>query len=532
MELLSRIATVWRQERDTLVNRGDEIASLFNQPDDQGEAAEIGEVLENGIDQLSEMYESRYGGFSHAPKFPMPHYLLFLLADWKANERKESLDMVRETLAHMYRGGDYDHAGGGFARYSTDERWLVPHFEKMLYDNALLINAYANAYAATGEALLRFVTEQTADYLIRDMQTALGGYASAEDADSEGVEGKFYVWEYDELKEMLSADELSLLESRYGVKPRGNFEGKTILNRIGVDGFADEADEAVLSKLYAQRESRIHPFKDTKISAAWNGLAIEGMAAAGMKLGRTEYIESARKAADFILGSMMNESGLICGTYMNGPGGPAFLADYANMACALTTLYIATRQTEYIHNAKILARRMLKLFRDKNGFAMTTADSEALFMLPRDDYDGAIPSGSSSAVKALVNLYHVTGDSFWQEEADSVISNMLPTAAASPPSHVVLLTALLQRDMPHRQIVISAPAGSEDAASAYQTLISRYDPFTTVIWHDRSAEMDKEFSHLSEYKTDAPFAGYVCQNFACQQPVYSVNELMDLAEQY
>jgi uncharacterized protein YyaL (SSP411 family) len=331
---------------------------------------------------------------------------------------------------------------------------------------------------------------------------------------------------------MLSADELSLLESRYGVKPRGNFEGKTILNRIGVDGFADEADEAVLSKLYAQRENRIHPFKDTKISAAWNGLAIEGMAAAGMKLGRTEYIESARKAADFILSSMMNESGLVCGTYMNGPGGPAFLADYANMACALTTLYIATRQTEYIHNAKMLARRMLKLFRDKNGFAMTTADSEALFMLPRDDYDGAIPSGSSSAVKALVNLYHVTGEPYWQEEADSAISNMLPTAAASPPSHVVLLTALLQRDMPHRQIVISAPAESEDAANAYQTLISRYDPFTTVIWHDRSAEMDKEFPHLSEYKTDAPFAGYVCQNFACQQPVYSVNELMDLAEQY
>jgi uncharacterized protein YyaL (SSP411 family) len=206
-------------------------------------------VLEDGFTTLRDSFESRYGGFSHAPKFPMPHYLLFLLEDSIANERKESLDMVKNTLTHMYRGGIFDHASGGFARYSTDERWLVPHFEKMLYDNALLLNTYANAYAETGDELLRFVAEKTAAYLMRDMQTIKGAYASAEDADSEGVEGKFYVWEYDELKDMLYKDELALLESRYGLKPRGNFEGKTILNRIGVEGFADDADEAVLNKL-------------------------------------------------------------------------------------------------------------------------------------------------------------------------------------------------------------------------------------------------------------------------------------------
>jgi len=531
VELLSRIATLWKQERETLTARGDEIASLFNQPEETSEAAEMHVVLEDGFTILRDSFESRYGGFSHAPKFPMPHYLLFLLADWKANERKQSLDMVKSTLTHMYRGGIFDHAGGGFARYSTDERWLVPHFEKMLYDNALLLNAYANTYAATGETLFRFVAEKTAVYLMRDMQTAQGAYASAEDADSEGVEGKFYVWEYDELKDMLSKNELALLESHYGLKPKGNFEGKTILNRIGQEGFADEADEAVLYKLYAHREERIHPFKDTKISAAWNGLAIEAMATAGMKLGRAEYIKSAQKAADSIIINMMNETGLICGTYMNGPGGPAFLADYANMASALTTLYVASRKTEYIEKAKILASRMLKLFRDQNGFAMTTADSESLFMLPRDDYDGAIPSGSASAVTALVKLYHVTGDTLWQEEADSAITAMMPMTTASPPSHVYLLTAMMRRDEPHRQIVISAPADSEDAAYAFKTLISRYDPFTTVIWYDRKTEADNALPHYAQYKTDAPFAGYVCQNFACQQPIYSVKVLLDAADE-
>ena len=529
VELLARIGVAWKQERETLVNRGEEIVALFNQPEGRGESAEINEVLENGASILSDMFESRFGGFSHAPKFPMPHYLLFLLEDFKANESRQSLDMVKETLVHMYRGGIYDHAGGGFSRYSTDDKWLVPHFEKMLYDNALLLNAYAKTYAATGEALFRFVAEKTAAYLMRDMQTSQGAYASAEDADSEGVEGKFYVWDYDELKNMLSGDELVLLESRYGVKPKGNFEGKTILNRIGVEGFSDEADEAVLGKLYIQRKKRIAPFKDTKISAAWNGLAIEAMATAGMMLGRAEYVESAQQAADFIIKTMMNETGLTCGTYMDSPGGPAFLADYANMANALTTLYIATRKTEYIHKAKSLASQMIKLFRDNNGFAMTTADSETLFMLPRDDYDGAIPSGSASAVMALVNLYHVTGEVIWQQEADRAIADMLPMAAASPPSHMYLLSAMMRQDVPHRQIVISAPAENDDAAYAYQTLLRRHDPFTTVIWYDGSEEMDDAFPHFAQYKTDAPFAGYVCQNFTCQQPVYSVKELLDSA---
>ena len=527
IDLLSRLATLWKQERDTLAARAEDIVTHFNETDEYGESAEAITVLKDGAAALQQMFVNRFGGFSHAPKFPMPHYLIFLLAEWKTNQRQMLRDIVAYTLTHMARGGLFDHAGGGFARYSTDEKWLVPHFEKMLYDNALLLQAYAQGFAVTGDPAFKHAAEKTAAYLMRDMQMEHGGYASAEDADSEGEEGKFYVWDYDELQTVLTKDEMALLESHYGVTPKGNFEGNTILNRIGIKGHADEADEAVLGKLFALREKRIHPFKDTKISAAWNGLAIQGMAEAGLLLGRNDYITSAQRAADFVLTYMTNNAGFTCGTYMNGPGGPAFLADYANMANALLALFKATRKPEHLEKTKALVTQLLALFRDDSGFSMTPPNAEALFMRPRDDHDGATPSGSSSAVLALVSLAHITGEPEWQDAADSAITDLLRMAAASPPSHTYFLYALLLHTAPHRQIVIAAAADNADAAHAYAALTARYDPFTTVIRYDGGEQTDRVLPHYTQYKTDAPFAAYVCENFACKQPVYSVDELLN-----
>ncbi len=525
VELLTRIAELWQQERETLAAHGEEIAAHFNETDERAETAETGMVLKDGVAALQQMFENRFGGFSRAPKFPMPHYLLFLLVEWKTNRRNMLLDIAAYTLTHMARGGLFDHAGGGFARYSTDEKWLVPHFEKMLYDNALLLQAYAQGYAVTGEQAYAYAAQKTATYLMRDMQMAHGGYASAEDADSEGEEGKFYVWSYAELQNVLTTDELALLEAHYGVTPEGNFEGSTILSRIGVKEYADEADEAVLNKLFELREKRIHPFKDTKISAAWNGLAVQGMAEAGLLLGRADYIESAQRAADFVLARMTDASGFICGTFMNGPGGPAFLADYANIANALIALFKASRKLEYIEKAKTLASQMLALFRDDAGFSMTPPDAEELFMRPRDDYDGATPSGSSAAVLALVSLAHITGEPEWQDAADSAMDDMVRIAAASPPSHAYFLYALRVHTTPHRQIVIAAASDNADAARVYAALTAQYDPFTTVIWYHE--QMDQMLPHYAQYKTDAPFAAYVCENFACRQPVFFADELMN-----
>lgn len=527
VELLEKISQLWRTQRSELIEHGEKVAGHMSLSRDQAGAADSGKALENGFLSLEAMFDGQHGGFSYIPKFPMPHYMLFLLRDYKLNRRTRSLNMVKKTLEDMYRGGIFDHIGGGFSRYSTDEKWLVPHFEKMLYDNALLLKAYAEGYAVTGDEMLRYVANKTAAYLIRDMQSPTGGFYSAEDADSEGEEGLFYIWQYDELKETVSKEELSLLESRYGLKKEGNFEGRTILNRLNIQGFADKTDEEVLGKLYSIRKKRVPPFKDTKISAAWNGLAIEAMANAGMLLNMPEYIICAKKAADFVLENLTDEEGtIICGTYLDGAAGPAFLADYANMINALTALFAAQRNSYYIKQALLLARKMRSLFEDEHGFFMTEQDE--LFVRPRDEYDGAVPSGSSCAVMALVSLWQLTGDEQWRKAADKAIASMLPQAAKSAAAQIHFLSALMLRTAPHRQIIIAAKEANSEALAAYNALIKRFEPFTTVIWYDTNKDIEKLMPHLANYKKEAPFAGYICENFMCKQPVYSAVELLNM----
>ncbi|MFA5676172.1 MAG: thioredoxin domain-containing protein [Christensenellales bacterium] len=527
VELLENISLLWNTHRKELIEQGEKVAGHMSVSKEKTGSADTGKALENGFLSLEALFDSERGGFSYIPKFPMPHYLLFLLRDHKLYGRTRSLNMVKKSLEYMYRGGIFDHVGGGFSRYSTDEKWLVPHFEKMLYDNALLLKAYAKGFAATGNEMFRHVADKTAAYLIRDMQSPEGGFYSAEDADSEGGEGLFYIWQYDELKEAVNKNELSLLEDRYGLNKKGNFEGGTILNRTETQGFADRADEEVLAKLYLHRKNRVPPFKDTKISAAWNGLAIEAMVNAGMFLNVTEYIICANKAADFVLDKMTDKKGTVsCGTYIDGAAGPAFLADYANMINALAALFIARRDLRYLEQALLLAEKMLLLFEDEHGFYMSARDE--LFVRPRDEHDGATPSGSSCAVMALVALWQITGVERWRKAADKAIAAMLPGAAESAAEHIHFLSVLMLRTAPHRQIIIAARGDNAEALAAYNTLCKRFEPFTTVIWHDISKETEKFIPHIAHYKKDAPFAGYICENFMCKQPVYSAVELLNM----
>ena len=527
IELLQNVAALWRDKRDELTAHGEKLAAQLSQQERAIAQADAVKALEDAFLILQSQFDDKRGGFSYAPKFPMPHYLLYLLADHQANGRALSLGMAHKSLASMYHGGLFDHVGGGFARYSTDAQWLVPHFEKMLYDNALLLRAYAECCAVTGDDMLCHVARKTAAYLIRDMQSQSGGFYSAEDADSEGEEGRFYVWEQEELQRLLTEDEIARLESRYGLSPGGNFEGKTILNRIKAGGMADKDDEALLAKLFDIRQKRVPPFKDTKIMASWNGLVIEALSSAGMLLHEPEYIRCAQKAADFVLSHMSDNSGsLVCGTYLNGEAGPAFLADYANMINGLLALYAAMRQTNYLYKAQQMASKMLALFADERGFSMSV--QETLFMHPRDEYDGAMPSGSACAVMALVSLWHLTGESKWGNAADAAIQAMLPMASDSPAAHVYFLLALMRYRVLHRQVVIVAEQQNAEAAAAYDALRQRYMPFTTLIWYDKSEQMDSLMPHLAQYKKDAPFAGYVCENFACKQPVFSVEQLLNM----
>ena len=529
IELLGRVSVLWQTDRQALIDSGEQITAALNAETGSTPAAQtdIDALITAAQSDISHTFDKRRGGFSHAPKFPMPHYLAFLLFDWARRGDSASLDMAEKTLTQMYSGGIFDHVGGGFARYATDSNWLVPHFEKMLYDNAGLLRVYAQCYAATGKDIYRDVVHKIAAYVMRDMQDSGGGFYSAEDADSEGVEGKFYVWDYDELKAAMNADELRFLEMHYGVSPRGNFEGKNIINMT--DALPPDAQRAdvVLKKLYDRRIRRVPPFKDTKISASWNGMMIDAMACAGMMLEMPAYIDSARKAADFILGNMTDENGRMCGIYKDGLCGKhAFLADYTNMAGALITLYTATRDTVYLEKASVLARQMTERFYDANKqrFYMTAKGDEALLTRPRDDYDGAMVSGASSAIMALVRLYHLTG------RRDAVPDGALEAAAGrvsdSPRAHIHLISALMLWHVPHRQIVIAARAGRVDAEEAYRDICRRFLPFTTVVLYNGSSEMDRLMPHLMSYKTDKPFSAYVCENFACRQPVYSCAALM------
>ncbi|MGE5496078.1 MAG: thioredoxin domain-containing protein [Burkholderiales bacterium] len=528
IELLSKVSELWRDKRDELEQSGEEITGILSERAQRsGKGADLHEIIEEAYAHMRESFDDMYGGFSHSPKFPTPHYLLFLLNFWKAYDKPEALAMAEKTLESICRGGIFDHVGGGFSRYSTDRKWLVPHFEKMLYDNALLMLCLTECFVATGRQFCRDAAEKTAEYLARDMLSPAAFY-SAQDADSEGVEGKYYVWTYGELKSLLREDELSLLESRYGVTRRGNFEGANILNLIDSKSERTEAEDAVLQKLYNERVKRVPPLTDTKISASWNGLAIEAFARAGSVFGSSEYVDYARRAANFILANMKGEDGLNA-TYKDGVRSKqGFLADYANFGGALVSLYEAALDLRYIKEAVALAKDMLELFWDEEDgrFYMTKKGGEELFMRPREDYDGAMPSGNSAAAMLLFKLYNITGADWAKRALDAVIEGFAPTAFASPAAYAHFASVLIKSTTPHKQVVIAADSGDAEAAAAYRDITRRFLPFTTVIYYDRSAQMDEVFPGLSQYKTDAPFSGYVCENFACRKPVYSPSELL------
>ncbi|NLY37453.1 MAG: thioredoxin domain-containing protein [Tissierellia bacterium] len=482
-------------------------------------------LIDTGYASLHRNFDDKYGGFSQSPKFPTPHNLLFLLKYAWANKNDSALHMAQQTLTQMYYGGIYDHLGGGFSRYSTDRQWLVPHFEKMLYDNALLLLAYSEAFSLTKNHEFNTIIDGIAHYALRDMQSNSGGFFSAEDADSEGEEGKFYVFEYEELKEKLLSDELRWLEENYGVSPRGNFEGKNILHITG----EGKGGDTILPKLYDIRSKRPRPFKDTKISVSWNGFMIEALCRAAEVTGNKDYIHSAKKAADFIL-EKTKESGELFGVYIEGAKpSKAFLSDYANFANGLIELYRATLDLNYLKEAKNLASKMISLFWDdeKSCFYMTSKDDKELFLRPKDEHDGAMPSGTSCALQCLDNLTKLTGDTKLSAMYEKAANAFMSTAATMPAAYLHFISLLLENTMPHRQIIICAQKSDDEARQVYSRIQKEYLPFTTLIFYGGSFEEKQIFPELKNYDTSHGFAAYVCENFSCQSPIYTPGELLN-----
>jgi uncharacterized protein len=497
-------------------------------------------LLDGAAETLLAEHDGRFGGFGGAPKFPQPMNLEVLLRRHRRAGDRAALAAVELTLRKMADGGIYDHLGGGFARYSVDAYWLVPHFEKMLYDNALLARVYLEAHQATGDPYYRRVAEETLDYVLRDMTSPEGGFYAAEDADSEGVEGKFYVWTPREIEEALEPEDAKLALRYWDVTERGNFEGKNILNvprppevvaeEFGMPpGALRGRMDGIRQELFAVRERRVRPGRDEKVLAAWNGLMLRAFALAARVTGREDYLEAARKNATFLLENM-KDNGRLRRSHKDGRARfNGYLEDYAMVADGLVELYEATFETRWLVEADLLCGAMNELFWDeeKRAFYDTPADHEQLVARPRDVYDNATPSGNSVAVEVLLRLALLLDRNDYRQRAEEVLDEMGGAMERLPGAFGRLLSALDLSASGTREIAIIGDPGSPDTRALLDTIYARYLPNKVVAGTGEDAA---ESSGLIPLLAQRPMregraTAYVCEGYACQAPTTDPEEL-------
>lgn len=530
LDLIPQITSYWNNQRERLLEIGENIAESLS-PKIHSSREEITErILHTAFSLLEDRYDERFGGFGDAPKFPSPHNLLFLLRYWRQTRDERALEMVENTLSRMAKGGIYDHIGYGFHRYSTDREWLVPHFEKMLYDQAMLVMAYTEAYQVTGKEKYRETAEQTIAYVLRDLTSAYGGFYSAEDADSEGEEGKFYVWSIDELQRLVGDTEQDVLVY-LGVKPGGNYldeatREKTGANILHIAGEEPSVNlDVVKDRLFERREQRERPLLDDKVLTDWNGLMIAALSKAARAFQVKEYAEEAVRAAEFILGTMWDGEELLH-RYREGEariGG--FLNDYAFTVWGLIELYQATHVKRFLDQALRINEVMIDQFSDREGgFFFTSRDAEELLARRKELYDGAIPSGNSVAFMNLMRLSKLSGDVSLEEEAVRLTRYFSSSVLGAPHAYTMLVSGLDFAFGPSNEVVVS---GSEDeVASIIAQLEERYLPNTVV--HRYSESLASSISYLSGMASGDKTLVYVCTGFECSLPTGDMEKVWEL----
>lgn len=448
-DVLNAISEQWSRERDKILDSAERITEMLR----QSEAAEIpsdcNDIILTAVDSIRKSYDGIYGGFGSAPKFPMPHELMFLMYFAKLNKDAYVMEMAEKTLLQMYRGGIFDQIGGGFSRYSTDRYFLVPHFEKMLYDNALLMIAYSAAYSLSGTEPYLDAAVRTAEYVMREMTSPEGAYYSAQDADSGGVEGKYYTFTYDEIMDVLGDRGRDFAET-FDITPNGNFEGVNIPNLLKSGGIAHDF-EGELRKLYEYRKSRTSLNIDDKVLLSWNSMMTAAMSVLYRVTHEEKYLRSAENAQRFIEKNMSEGTRLYAGCRNGKRSDMAFLDDYAYYAAALIELYNSTLDKRYITMAESLCDKAAELFADENGGYKMCVSTE-LFKEPKETYDGAVPSGNSVFAYDLVRLYQLTGNDIYREYAEKQIGFMSAQAQRSPSGHCMFLLAKLLYEAPPAHI--------------------------------------------------------------------------------
>jgi len=535
--ILDRIHKMWKEDRRKILDTANSIVSAVSVMEEPSGFLDYKALTDTAFRMYKQSFDEIYGGFGNAPKFPTPHILLFLLRYWKLTGESEALKMAEKTLESMRRGGIFDHIGFGFSRYSTDRQWLVPHFEKMLYDNALLAIAYLEAYQATGNISYARTAEQIFAYVLRDMVSPEGGLYSAEDADSEAEdghmeEGRFYTWTPEEIRKVLPEDEASRFMQLFDITPQGNFEGRSIPNTIKrpVPDSELEFVESCRSRLFKHRETRPRPFKDNKILTSWNGLMIAAFATGGKVLGNNLYTEAAEEAANFILDKLVDEKGRLLAVYRDGPSQVnGYACDYAFLIWGLLELYAATYKPVYLEKALKLNDDFINLFWDneKGGFFLYGSDSEQLITRPKEAYDGATPSSNSVAAMNLIRLSRLTGRYDLEEKAIKILQCFSSELNNYPAGFSYMLCAILYLTAKSREVVI---AGEQDkgAVNLLNVIRHKYLPFTTVLYYNQeNRALDSIVPFISGYSPagNGKAAAYVCINNLCESPVTEAEAL-------
>lgn len=524
LSLLSQAARLWREDKDSLLAAGAELTAHLKRTEEASAGVPGRGLVSQAVTLYAQRFDPHWGGFGHAPKFPTPHNLIFLLRYARCTGERHAREMAEQTLEAMYRGGLFDHMGGGFARYSTDEKWLAPHFEKMLYDNALLALAYTEAYQQSYRPLYAEIVRRTLDYALQELTDPEGGFYCGQDADSEGVEGKYYVFTADELKDLLGPEDAEVFCRWYGVTKSGNFEGKSILNLIAQDQIDQEPERirCLREKVYAYRLGRTSLHRDDKVLAAWNGLMIAAMARAGLALDEPRYLNAAMRAVDFIKQKLTDQRGRLLARWREGQAAhPGKLDDYAFYTWGLLELYGATFQTTYLAEVQRLTELMLEQFFDEKngGFYPYASEGEQLITRTKETYDGAMPSGNSVSALVLSRLARLTGESRWRTAADLQLSYLAGAAQEYPAGYGFAMLAFLEELWPSAELVCASQT-VPDELTAFLREASR--PELTVLV--KTPETAKALEQLAPFTGDYPIPEtgvlyYLCQNGACAQPM-------------
>jgi uncharacterized protein YyaL (SSP411 family) len=544
-DILLQLAHIWKNQRERLLQAAEEITQAIQPgiPVGTGEDAFSLPLLEKCYGQLRMRFDVRWGGFSKAPKFPVPHHLTWLLRWHRRSPDSEALAMVEKTLESMRHGGIFDQVGLGFHRYAVDERWLIPHFEKMLYDQAMLAMAYTEAFQITGKRVYEKVAQEIFEYVLRDMTDAEGAFYSAEDADSEGKEGLFYVWTPEEIKGVLGEELGSFYCRFYDISPEGNFEdrrsiahiSRPLASRSRGEGM-DEATAAKLleeanRKLFTVREQRVHPLKDDKVLTSWNGLMIAALAKGYQAMRNPLYLQAAGRSADFILRVLRRDSGQLLRRYRQGDAAyPAYADDYAFLVWGLIELYESAFTDRYLDEALRLQQLMLDLFWDEQhgGFFYTAHDAENMIARNKEIYDGALPSSNSVAALNLLRLARMGGNTMWEERAEQLFKAFFRDVSNSPSAYTQLLHAVDFALGPCKQIVIAGDLGAVQTQKMIETIHAAFLPNRVLLYQGEGNDAVRPAASgpWANLETrDRHPTVYLCEDYSCRNPITDLEEL-------